>query len=261
VTPNCRRQLHVPWHNPSYCGAPRTPHFSTPPPPLLPLLCSDGVPRLPGASARHRQVEALRQLRWAGVDSRDRVRVGGCGARWAAEQAHARTPRAPFSTTQLTVRPGMRTGDSIISDKTTYTPPRMQTLLGMRIGGGMFAAPPAGGAAEPADDLHLVFRIVVERHPLYARVQDDLVVVKRVTLEEALCGVVMLLPHPCKRQIRVEVPVGHSIQPHSCWIVPDRELVALSANWRGRRGRNSCAQLRCRVTLTPPCRRLTLAPL
>jgi hypothetical protein len=115
----------------------------------------------------------------------------------------------------------MRTGDVILSDKTSWcanpqgTPPYM---------GGYAPAARArgrGGAGAGADaapeiegvDLRIALKVCVEDHVMYARVHDDLVVVKRLTLAEALTGCTMLLPHPSRRQLRVSTPVGMVVTP------------------------------------------------
>jgi hypothetical protein len=89
-------------------------------------------------------------------------------------------------------------------------------------GAGADAAPEIEGV-----DLRIAFKVCVEDHVMYARVHDDLVVVKRLTLAEALTGCTMLLPHPSRRQLRVSTPVGLVVTPGQRFTVEGGEWVGV----------------------------------
>jgi DnaJ-class molecular chaperone len=140
----------------------------------------------------------------------------------------------------------MRTGDVILSDKTSWCADvngsSVVETVSMHVGGvakrkvaarrvGEDEEEVDGGGEAPASvegvNLRIAFKVCVEDHVMYARVHDDLVVVKRLTLAEALTGCTMLLPHPSRRQLRVSTPVGLVVTPGQRFTVEGGEWVGV----------------------------------
>jgi len=98
----------------------------------------------------------------------------------------------------------MRNGDVILSDKTSWCASADGEADAAMPGGGGGGRMPAkavsrrhGEEVEAREEapvamegvnLRIAFKVCVEDHVMYARVHDDLVVVKRLTLAEALTG-------------------------------------------------------------------------
>jgi DnaJ-class molecular chaperone len=110
----------------------------------------------------------------------------------------------------------MRQGDWLLTDRTVFNPPR----LGAAARGAMG---PFGGPTIAPSEVSVALKVCVEPHPLYARRADDLVVVRNITLAEAVCGCEFALPHPSRKQVAVALRAGQIRQPGHVHTMRGRE--------------------------------------
>lgn len=93
---------------------------------------------------------------------------------------------------EISIRPGMRTGDLIVvNDAETWVKRGTTQQNGY-----------PSSFARPSP---LVVQVVALPHPIWARALDNLVLVKRLSFEQALCGTTIQVPHPSRAQLAIPV--------------------------------------------------------